>query len=122
LLDPSRVVGGAKVLVPKAYPMYDRGYDTLVDVLRRYVDGFENLETCGRNGLHRYNNQDHSMVTGLLAVANLVDGTSHDVWSVNAEEHYLEQIVPSDGDAGRWPAVVPAGGGAGHQELETSPV
>lgn len=98
LVDPDKVIGGAKVLVPKAYPMYDRGYDALVDVLRRYVERFVNLQTCGRNGLHRYNNQDHSMVTAMLAVANLVDGASHDVWSVNSEDVYLEQIVPDDAE------------------------
>ena len=86
------MTGGAKVLVPKAYPMYDAGYDTLVGVLRRYVERFENLQTCGRNGLHRYNNQDHSMVTAMLATANLVDGTHHDVWSVNTDESYHEEF------------------------------
>ncbi len=93
LVDPDKVVGGAMVHVPKAYPMYDRGYDLLVDVLRRYLERFTNLQTCGRNGLHRYNNQDHSMVTAMLAAANLADGAGHDVWSVNSEELYLEQIV-----------------------------
>ena len=96
LIDPARVTGGAKVLVPKAYPMYDTGFDVLVGVLRRYVEQFENLQTCGRNGLHRYNNQDHSMVTAMLATANLVDGTRHDIWSVNTEESYHEQIDPRD--------------------------
>ena len=95
LIDPSKVTGGARVHVPKAYPMYDKGYDVLVDVLRRYVERFTNLQTCGRNGLHRYNNQDHSMVTAMLATTNLLDGTSHDVWAVNSDDLYLEQIVPS---------------------------
>ncbi len=96
LVDPGAVTGGAKVLVPKAYPMYTTGYDILVDVLRRYVGQFTNLQTCGRNGLHRYNNQDHSMVTALLAVSNLVDGTTFDLWSVNSDDVYLEQLETPD--------------------------
>ena len=92
LLDPESVLGGAQVHVPRAYPVYDRGYDTAVSVLRGYLERFVNLETFGRNGLHRYNNQDHSMVTALLATENLVDGAKHDVWAVNTEESYHEEL------------------------------
>ena len=74
LIDPSKVVDGVKVLVPKAYPMYDVNYESAVATIREYLERFENLKTCGRNGLHRYNNQDHSMWTALLATLNLVDG------------------------------------------------
>jgi protoporphyrinogen oxidase len=91
LVDPARVVEGVKVRVPKAYPMYDSGYDERIDLLRAYLAGFENLKTFGRNGLHRYNNQDHSMWTAILATLNLVDGTEYDVWSVNTEAEYLEE-------------------------------
>jgi protoporphyrinogen oxidase len=91
LVDPAQVFDGVKVRVPKAYPMYDRNYEAAVDTIKEYLDGFENLVTCGRNGLHRYNNQDHSMWTAILATLNLVDGADHDVWSVNAEEVYLEE-------------------------------
>jgi protoporphyrinogen oxidase len=91
LIDPASVVGGTKVNVPKAYPMYDREYAAAVVVLREYLKAFSNLQTCGRNGLHRYNNQDHSMWTAVLATLNVLDGTSHDVWSVNLEENYLEE-------------------------------
>jgi protoporphyrinogen oxidase len=91
LLDSSMVVGGAKVRVPKAYPMYDSGYEGALAVIRPYVDGLENVTTCGRNGLHRYNNQDHSMWTAILATLNLLDGTGYDVWSVNSEAEYLEE-------------------------------
>ncbi len=52
---------------------------------------FDNLKTFGRNGLHRYNNQDHSMWTAILATMNLVDGTDYDVWSVNTEAEYHEE-------------------------------
>ena len=90
LIDPSKVVDGVKVLVPRAYPMYDVNYESAVATIREYLEHFENLETCGRNGLHRYNNQDHSMWTALLAALNVLDGTKHDVWGVNTEADYLE--------------------------------
>jgi protoporphyrinogen oxidase len=91
LVDPADVVDGVKVLVPKAYPMYDGDYREAVAVLRGYLAGFENLKTFGRNGLHRYNNQDHSMWTAILATLNLLDGTDYDVWSVNTEAEYQEE-------------------------------
>ena len=91
LIDPDKVTDGAKVLVPKAYPMYDGRYEEAVAVIRPYLAGFSNLQTCGRNGLHRYNNQDHSMWTAIMAVLNLVDGADYDVWSVNTEASYHEE-------------------------------
>ncbi len=91
LLDPAKVVDGVKVRVPRAYPMYDKGYREAVLILRGYLAGFENLETFGRNGLHRYNNQDHSMWTAILATLNHLDGTDYDVWSVNADDEYHEE-------------------------------
>ena len=91
LIDPTKVVDGVKVLVPKAYPMYDAAYEAAVETIREYLQRFENLQTCGRNGLHRYNNQDHSMWTAILATLNIVDGAAHDVWSVNTEADYLEE-------------------------------
>jgi protoporphyrinogen oxidase len=110
LIDPAKVIDGVKVRVPRAYPMYDAAYREAVETIRGYLDGIENLETCGRNGLHRYNNQDHSMWTAILATLNLVEGASHDVWSVNTEAEYLEEgaivdalldleLVPSSHDA-----------------------
>jgi protoporphyrinogen oxidase len=96
LVDPSKVVNGVKVCVPNAYPMYDSAYREAVAVIREYIDGFENLKTFGRNGLHRYNNQDHSMWTAILATLNLLQGTSHDVWSVNTEADYLEERRAAD--------------------------
>ena len=91
LVDPDQVFDGVKVRVPKAYPIYDRAYEPALEVIKDYLAGFENLQTCGRNGLHRYNNQDHSMWTAILAALNLVDDAGYDVWSVNAEEIYLEE-------------------------------
>jgi UDP-galactopyranose mutase len=91
LLDPDQVINGVKVNVPSAYPMYDSAYREAVDVIRDYLDRFQNLKTFGRNGLHRYNNQDHSMWTAMLSTLNLLRGTSYDVWSVNVEADYLEE-------------------------------
>ena len=88
---PGDVVDGVKVRVPKAYPMYDGNYREDVAVLHGYLAGFDNLKTFGRNGLHRYNNQDHSMWTAILATLNLLDGTEYDVWSVNTEAEYHEE-------------------------------
>jgi hypothetical protein len=65
--------------------------------MREYLSGFDNLQTFGRNGLHRYNNQDHSMWTAILATLNQVAGTDHDVWSVNTEAEYLEEGETVDG-------------------------
>jgi protoporphyrinogen oxidase len=91
LVDPARVIEGVKVRVPRAYPMYDSGYQSSVATIRGYLESFENLATFGRNGLHRYNNQDHSMWTAILATLNAVEGTSFDVWTVNTEATYLEE-------------------------------
>jgi protoporphyrinogen oxidase len=91
LVEPADVRDGVKVRVPKAYPMYDGDYREAVATLRGYLAGFENLKTCGRNGLHRYNNQDHSMWTAILATLNLLDGSHHDVWAVNTEAEYHEE-------------------------------
>jgi predicted dehydrogenase/protoporphyrinogen oxidase len=90
LIDADKVIDGVKVLVPKAYPMYDVHYEDSVEIIRGFLARFENLQTCGRNGLHHYNNQDHSMWTALLATLNISEGANHDVWGVNTEAEYLE--------------------------------
>jgi hypothetical protein len=71
--------------------MYDGGYGKAVELVRSYLGGLENLQTIGRNGLHRYNNQDHSMWTAILAALNSANGTAFDVWTVNTEQVYLEE-------------------------------
>ena len=80
----SRVFDGVKVRVPRAYPMYDSYYRDAVDIIRPHLAD-RKLTTFGRNGLHRYNNQDHSMGTAILATLNMIDGADYDVWSVNTE-------------------------------------
>lgn len=91
LVDPATVVDGIRIRVPRAYPMYDGAYREALERIRGYLSGFENLVTVGRNGLHRYNNQDHSMWTAILATLNQLDGSNHDVWAVNTEREYLEE-------------------------------
>jgi len=90
LIDPAEVEDGTVVRMPKAYPIYDHGYQDTVATLRRFLERFSNLQTIGRNGLHRYNNQDHSMLTGIYAARNIVGGR-YDVWSVNTEQEYHEE-------------------------------
>ena len=86
------VLDGCVFRVPKAYPVYDAHYRESLATIRAFVDDFENLQTIGRNGLHRYDNQDHAMVTGLLAVRNLTLGEHHDLWNVNTDPEYHEVV------------------------------
>jgi protoporphyrinogen oxidase len=90
LADPARVERGFVTRVPKAYPMYDADYGERVQVIRGWLEGIGNLVQVGRNGLHRYNNSDHSMLTAMRAVDNITKGTKHDIWAVNAESVYHE--------------------------------
>jgi protoporphyrinogen oxidase len=82
--------------VPKAYPIYDAEYSDRVHTIRSWLDGLSNFTQVGRNGLHRYNNSDHSMLTAMRAVDNLVKGTDHDIWAVNAESVYHEEGEQQD--------------------------
>ena len=91
----ARVTGGRVIRQPKAYPVYDDAYRANVAVIEGWVKGLENFQTAGRNGLHRYNNQDHSMLTGLLAARNL-GGEAHDVWRVNVERSYHEDFTATE--------------------------
>lgn len=83
---------GCVFRVPKSYPIYDSDYREHLTVARKFVEGVANLQTVGRNGLHRYNNQDHAMLTGILAVRNLVFGERNDLWSVNTDQEYHEEV------------------------------
>jgi protoporphyrinogen oxidase len=96
LIDPAKVVDGTVVRMPKAYPVYDAGYEDALETVRAYLNTFSNLQVAGRNGMHKYNNQDHSMVTAMLAVQNLL-GARHDVWAVNADDDYHEEVDLGDG-------------------------
>ena len=89
------VEDGAIVRMPKAYPVYDADYQVALTCIREFLDGFQNLQVVGRNGMHRYNNQDHSMLTAMLAVEN-IQGARHDLWQVNAEQEYHEEAKAED--------------------------
>ncbi|MFZ0547608.1 MAG: NAD(P)/FAD-dependent oxidoreductase [Candidatus Promineifilaceae bacterium] len=95
LAKSADVTDGCVFRVPKSYPIYDSAYQRHLDTIRSYLSSFENFQTIGRNGLHRYNNQDHAMLTGLLAVKNSLHNQKHNLWKVNAEENYLEETTPA---------------------------
>jgi protoporphyrinogen oxidase len=89
------------VRMPKAYPVYDEGYAAAVDVIRGWLlEATPNVYPVGRNGMHKYNNQDHSMMTAMLSVDNLLHDAAHDVWAVNVEEDYHEEHSTSKSDSG----------------------
>jgi len=96
LADPTKVEKGYVTRVPKAYPMYDADYAERVDAIREWLETVPNLIQVGRNGLHRYNNSDHSMLTAIRAVENITQGTQHDIWAVNAESVYHEEDVADE--------------------------
>ncbi|MEA2479321.1 MAG: hypothetical protein QOJ07_1243, partial [Thermoleophilaceae bacterium] len=96
LAKPGQVDFGFAVRVPKAYPMYDRDYAERVAKIRAWLETIPNLQQVGRNGLHRYNNSDHSMLTAMRAVDNITKGTNHDLWAVNAESVYHEEHVEDE--------------------------
>jgi protoporphyrinogen oxidase len=92
LVDAADVEAGFVVRQLKAYPIYDDRYEANVQALRDWLGAHvSNVHPVGRNGMFRYNNQDHSMYTAMLTVDNIVSGTHHDVWSVNVEEDYHEE-------------------------------
>ena len=81
---------GTVIRMPKAYPIYDAAYRDHLDSVRDFIDPIPNLHTVGRNGMHKYNNQDHSMLTAMMAVWNM-QGASHDIWAVNTDFEYHEE-------------------------------
>jgi protoporphyrinogen oxidase len=106
--DVSKVEAGYVVRMPKAYPVYDDAYQANVDVLRTWIAAnAPNVFPTGRNGMHKYNNQDHSMLTAMLSVENIL-GAHNDVWTVNVEaEYHEEQSGGSNGSTGRDAPVLP---------------
>ena len=92
IIDRADVLAAVVVRVPKAYPAYLGSYNRFNEI-REYFDRFENLFLAGRNGMHKYNNQDHSMLTAMAAVDNIVAGRSDKsaIWAVNTEQDYQEE-------------------------------
>jgi protoporphyrinogen oxidase len=87
-----QVLDGCVFRVEKSYPVWDMDYEQHLAVIRQFINSLENFQTIGRNGLHRYNNQDHSMETGRLAVRNVLFNEKNDLWLVNTEMEYHEEI------------------------------
>jgi protoporphyrinogen oxidase len=95
LVDPADVEDGAVVRMPKAYPVYDDVYADAVNTIRVFVESLGNMYLVGRNGMHKYNNQDHSMLTAMLSVKNIL-GAKYDVWEVNVDNEYHEEMAADD--------------------------
>jgi len=92
LARPEEIEDGTVVRMPKAYPMYDSGWSEQVDRIRRYLEeNLPNLQLVGRNGMHKYNNQDHSMMTAMCAARNVL-GANYDLWAINTEPEYHEEV------------------------------
>jgi len=81
---------GTVVRMPKAYPVYDTGYKNSLNIIKQFLSNLSNLQLIGRNGMHKYNNQDHSMFTAILSVRNIM-GDSYNLWEVNADQDYHEE-------------------------------
>jgi protoporphyrinogen oxidase len=90
LAHKADVVDGTVIRIPKAYPIYDASYRQHLDTVRAFIDPIPNLHTVGRNGMHKYNNQDHSMLAAMMAVANM-QGANYDIWAVNTDFDYHEE-------------------------------
>jgi protoporphyrinogen oxidase len=89
LVQASEIKDAFVVRMPKAYPIYDRHYQDHLKIIKDWVCQFANLQPVGRNGMHHYNNQDHSMMTAMLAARN-IQGAHYDCWKVNTEAEYHE--------------------------------
>ena len=92
------VVDGCVVRMPKAYPVYDDVYQDHLKVIRGWLANLSNLELAGRNGMHKYNNQDHSMMTALLAARNILGLGQYDPWKVNTDARYHEGAADAPED------------------------
>jgi protoporphyrinogen oxidase len=96
LARPEQVRRGYVTRVPLAYPVYDEDYAENVATIRTWLDPLEGFQQVGRNGLHRYNNSDHSMLSAMRAVDNALHGSGHDIWAVNVESAYHEEQTDAD--------------------------
>ena len=96
VIDKDSVMDATRLKVKKAYPAYFGSYNQF-DKVKDYLDGIDNLYCIGRNGQHRYNNMDHSMLTAIEAVRAIKgEGSKADVWAVNTEKEYHEEKIESE--------------------------
>lgn len=92
LTNSTSIIDGYIVRQPQAYPVYDHDYKSHLEVIRKELNHYHGLYLVGRNGMHKYNNQDHSMMTAMLAVKNILEGKNkYDIWSVNEDAEYHER-------------------------------
>jgi protoporphyrinogen oxidase len=97
LCQMEEILGGFVVRQAKAYPVYDATYKEYLAIVRKYIEQhLVNLQLAGRNGMHHYNNQDHSMMTALLAARNIARGLKLDPWKVNTSAEYHEEAQLND--------------------------
>jgi protoporphyrinogen oxidase len=96
LVEANHVIDGCVVRMPKAYPVYDETYQQNLDVIRKWLSRLQNLHLAGRNGMHKYNNQDHSMMTALLVARNILGQGNYDPWRVNTDAEYHEEQQGED--------------------------
>ena len=97
LVRAADVEDGTVVRMPKAYPVYDSAYKKSLLTVRRFLETLPNLQLVGRNGMHRYNNQDHAMVTAMLAADNIL-GANYDLWNVNEDQAYHEEVTGDEAE------------------------
>jgi protoporphyrinogen oxidase len=90
LLKPNQVLDGKVVRVPKCYPVYRHGYKKQLKLVEDFLRQYKHLQIIGRYGAFKYNNQDHSILMGLMAAENIVDGAKHDLWNINSDYEYQE--------------------------------
>jgi hypothetical protein len=118
LFAATEVRGGTVVRMPKAYPVYDAEYTRHLQTMRAWLDRFDNAFTVGRNGQHRYNNQDHSMLTGLYAARSVGGDRRVDVWAVNEDETFQEEVADADAGRSAGDRLTPAAAKGGRDGLE----
>ena len=89
LVQATDIEDGTVVRIPKAYPVYDSSYQESLQIVRQFLSRIDNIQLVGRNGMHKYNNMDHSMLTAMYAVEN-INGANHNLWEVNEEHEFNE--------------------------------
>jgi len=92
MINTEDILDSTIIRMPKTYPAYSGSYDRF-DIIKDFTDKFENLFLIGRNGMHKYNNQDHSMLTAMIAVENIINNikSKDNIWQVNIEKEYHEE-------------------------------
>jgi hypothetical protein len=91
LLQGAAVLDGHVVRIPRSYPVYTRGYQAHVQQIAAWLKNFRGLSAIGRYGAYKYNNQDHSILMGILAAENLLHNQTHDLWNVNSDDETYQE-------------------------------